>query len=377
MFDRVVARIKKQKSGGISTVESHNKRTVEVQNVTPGGRHETVYEQFPGLSLSEKVQKRIEKTGAKVIASGKNETTVLVEIMLSASPTYFRDNPLDYGKFDEKKMQAWLDANIKFLQKKYGENLLTVDVHLDEMTPHLHATMTPIATKQKAKRRTKEQIKNEEQAETYETSVFDCKNIFNNEGLIRFQDETAEAVQHLGIRRGIAGLRLENQTIKDHYAFIEEVNREAEKLLELKNGEIKLGDKPMLESFDAYRQREESRLEKYVNRAIHRLNNKVKKIYAAYKHWQARALSAETRLDAFTKVAGAESPALLENRLKTLENALAENESLQFKLMTKDFAIEELTKKVDSLEAISPEDRLQYKIEQAKRNIYGRNNTPP
>ena len=42
-------------------------------------------------------------------------------------------------------LDAWVDANIKWFNEKFGEeNVLSVQLHMDETTPHLHAIVMPI-----------------------------------------------------------------------------------------------------------------------------------------------------------------------------------------------------------------------------------------
>ena len=63
-----------------------------------------------------------------------------VELLLTASPEYFRpDNPTHGGYYDPTRMKEWLTANQQYLNQTWGERIVRAELHLDEMTPHIHA----------------------------------------------------------------------------------------------------------------------------------------------------------------------------------------------------------------------------------------------
>lgn len=55
--------------------------------------------------------------------------------------------------YNEGRWQAWVDANISFMQKTFGkENVVGCAGHMDEVTFHLHFTVVPILMRQAAER---------------------------------------------------------------------------------------------------------------------------------------------------------------------------------------------------------------------------------
>ena len=216
---RVSCRIQKLKSSNLSGVQKHNEREFDVPNANLEKSH--LNRRLIGASnLSKLVNNRINETKAKVISSGKNTSNVAVEIILSASPEYFRDNPDEIGVYDEKKMEAWVTCNKDFLEQKYGDNLVCLDLHLDEATPHLHAVVTPLLKKEKSYRRTKDQIKNNIPPRKYEAFSLDSKTMFNRGALIELQTDAALAVKDLGISRGIRGSKAKHTTLKEFYSIM-------------------------------------------------------------------------------------------------------------------------------------------------------------
>ena len=218
---RVSCRIQKLKSSNLSGVQKHNEREFDVPNADLEKSH--LNRRLIGIgNLSELVNNRIIETKAKVISSGKNTSNVAVEIILSASPEYFRDNPDQIGVYDEKKMEAWVTCNKDFLEQKYGDNLVCLDLHLDEATPHLHAVVTPLLKKEKSYRRTKDQIKNNIPPRKYEAFSLDSKTMFNRSALIELQTDAALAVKDLGILRGIRGSKAKHTTLKEFYSIMDQ-----------------------------------------------------------------------------------------------------------------------------------------------------------
>ena len=208
---QVSLRIQKLKCSNISGAKKHNQRTHQPDNADPDKKY--LNQVLVGSDdLDSLVFSRIKESGAKYIESGKNASTLAVEMVLSASPEYFRDNPCDSGDFDERKMLAWRDANLSFLKKKYGDNLVRVDLHLDEATPHMHAIITPLVEKQRKLRG----------KDAYRTvTVLDAKNMFNRSALVELQTDAAEAVKHLGIQRGLRYSKAKHTSIKQFYSQVE------------------------------------------------------------------------------------------------------------------------------------------------------------
>ena len=59
--------------------------------------------------------------------------------VISASREFFKQRPNR-----TKRLNEWVDEQIKFLKNEFGANLVTAVLHLDETTPHIEAFVTPI-----------------------------------------------------------------------------------------------------------------------------------------------------------------------------------------------------------------------------------------
>ena len=122
--------------GNESAMTDHIERKIIHPNVDPNRIHlnkELV--EFPeGVNnRTEAIQHRL-KTAALGRQIGKNQVQV-IRFMLSGTPEDMK-RIQDEGKLDE-----WCQDNIDWLKKTYGEeNVVAATLHLDESTPHIHAS---------------------------------------------------------------------------------------------------------------------------------------------------------------------------------------------------------------------------------------------
>ena len=190
---QVVCRMRKLKSAGeVGAAGAHNHR--------PGGGYGHVDPAAPkpirlvgSGDLVEQVKTRI---GDRAI---RKNAVLAVEFILSASPDYFRpDDPSAWGKYDQGRLDAWVDSQRKWLVDQFGQdNVVDLALHLDEATPHLHAVIVPI-------RETDNKLA--------------AAHWFDGPAKLRkLQDSAAAAVAHLGIERGEAFSVADHTTLADYY----------------------------------------------------------------------------------------------------------------------------------------------------------------
>jgi hypothetical protein len=90
------------------------------------------------------------------LASGVGEVAAqaespYVQIVLSASPSFFRAEGQGPGQWDDAKLKQWRDASMEWLRAEYGDDLAHVSLHLDEQTPHMHVLVIPTYQKKPRK----------------------------------------------------------------------------------------------------------------------------------------------------------------------------------------------------------------------------------
>ena len=156
------------------------------------------------LPLSEVVHTKIHSVEQR--RKIRPDAVYAVEILLTASPEYFRPNdPSKYGDYRVDRLNSWAKASQDWLQQEYGDRIVRAELHLDEATPHIHAYLVP----------------------TDENGQLNCKKIFGGRAkMFAFQDSYAAATQHLGLERGVKNSRAEHTTVKDYYSVVNAASQE-------------------------------------------------------------------------------------------------------------------------------------------------------
>ena len=205
-FARVGKRFKS--SGQIAACDKHNERERETPNadISKSASNEC-FVGNNGKSLVDLVWEQIGDNGGKKIrtsADPKHSAVLAFEMTLSASPEYFRpDNPGAAGEWQMDKLEAWEQLSAQWLKDVYGDNLIRATFHRDESTPHIHAVIVPLNEK----------------------GHINAKNyIGGREKLAALQDSYAEAMQPLGLSRGIRGSRVQHEKIQDYYKSVNQAD---------------------------------------------------------------------------------------------------------------------------------------------------------
>ena len=195
-----IARTKKLKRGNLSGSAAHVERERITPNADSQKQNLRLIDHDPEKKLDQLVLDTIGQHEQK--RKIRTDAVYCVELLLTASPDYFRpDNPTQGGHYEQEKLDAWMNATQEWLADQYGNRIVRAELHLDEMTPHVHAYMVPLD----------------------DLGQLRCNHFFDGRQKMRhFQDSYFEAMQHLGLERGIQGSRAKHQDIKDFYRIVEE-----------------------------------------------------------------------------------------------------------------------------------------------------------
>jgi hypothetical protein len=146
--------------------------------------------------------------------------------------THFNQNLIEYPDTVENRTQAiqyriqadgklddWCEDNIKWLQGTFGKkDVVSAVLHLDEKTPHIHATVVPIV---QGERRKAEQEKNngkkKYRKKAKDTVRLCTDDVMTRDNLERFQDTYAEIMEKYGLQRGIRGSEARRIDMPKHY----------------------------------------------------------------------------------------------------------------------------------------------------------------
>ena len=130
---------------------------------------------------------------------------------------------------DEGRLDEWCADNLQWLHRTFGkENTVSAVLHIDEHTPHIHATVVPIVTgeRRKAKR------KQTEGKRTYRkkaNAVRLCADdLLTRERLVAYHDSYAAAMSKYGLQRGVRGSEARHTTTAQYYRDLKRQTGELE-----------------------------------------------------------------------------------------------------------------------------------------------------
>ena len=133
--------------------------------------------------------------------------------MLSGSPD-------DMKRIEQAgKLDDWSRDNLDWLKKTYGaENIVSTVVHLDETTPHIHATMIPIVTGERRKAKMEQTTaKKKYRKKSTDTARLCADDVMSRTRLKEYQDTYAEQMAKYSLQRGIDGSEAKHIATSQYY----------------------------------------------------------------------------------------------------------------------------------------------------------------
>lgn len=119
---------------------------------------------------------------------------------------------------DEGRLDEWCNDNLQWLHRTFGkENTVSAVLHMDEHTPHIHATVVPIVTGERRKTR-KKQAEGRRTYRKKANAVRLCADdLMSRERLVAYHDSYAKAMAKYGLQRGIRGSEARHTTTAQYY----------------------------------------------------------------------------------------------------------------------------------------------------------------
>ena len=193
-----ICRIQKLKAGSLGGSAQHTARQRYTPNADPEQQHIRIIGQPDGPNTPDLETIVRQRIGDQTI---RKNAVLAVEFLLTASPEYFRpDEPGRAGYYEPQRLEDFQHTACVWLTKNYGDRIVRAELHLDEMTPHIHAYLVPLDEKGK----------------------LNCRALFGGSRyrLSELQDSFALAMTPLGLERGIKGSRATHTQIKEYYAAV-------------------------------------------------------------------------------------------------------------------------------------------------------------
>lgn len=188
--------------GTDSRMSAHIERTVHPKNADRTRTHlnrELV--QFPeGVrNRTQAIAHRVETAGIRRKV-GTNQVRA-IRVLLTGSNRDMKQIEAD-GRLDD-----WCNDSLQWLRETYGEqNLVSAVLHMDEKTPHIHATVIPIVTGERRKAGQEEQNGKKKYRKKNPQDVRLCADdVMARHRLKHYQDTYAQAMNKYGLQRGVDG----------------------------------------------------------------------------------------------------------------------------------------------------------------------------
>jgi len=200
-------------SGTDSAISAHIERTIKPKNADESRTHlnrELI--RFPdGVeNRTQAIQHRLDTAGL-TRKIGNNQVRA-IRILLTGTHEDM-ERITNEGKLDE-----WCNDNLKYLADTFGkENIVSAVLHMDEQTPHIHATLVPIIKEERKRKKKEEQVKKRYRKKPTDTVRLCADDIMTRAKLKSYQDTYAQSMSGYGLQRGIDGSEARHITTRQYY----------------------------------------------------------------------------------------------------------------------------------------------------------------
>lgn len=200
-------------AGNDSGTTAHIERSIMPKNADPTRTYlnRQLIEYPEGVKdRTAAIQYRLDNAGL-TRKIGSNQVQA-IRILLSATPE-------DMARIDkEGKLCEWCGDSLRYLYDTFGEeNIVSAHLHMDEKTPHIHATLVPIVKGERKRRKREEQVKKRYRKKPTDTVRLSADDIMTRQKLKSYQDGYAMAMQGYGLQRGINGSEARHISNQQYY----------------------------------------------------------------------------------------------------------------------------------------------------------------
>lgn len=182
----------------IAASSAHTMREKPTPNADPDGPAPVVMHLADGKTPYQAARRLLDG------AERRNRDTVLCrEIVLSASPSYFRPGREHIGgAYEPDRVKVWATVSLAWAKRQWPDQLASAVLHLDEMTPHMHLLVVP-------------------RVKSTAGWKLNSKALFDRERLRELQTGYGEALAPLGIRRGEPGSMATHTETRQFYGAVQ------------------------------------------------------------------------------------------------------------------------------------------------------------
>ena len=215
---------KKAKGASDARMSDHIERRVIAPNVDSTRTH--LNREL--VELPEGVTVRDEAIGHRIKSAGiKRKITPdqvrAIRVMMSGTHEDMMKIKQD-GRMDE-----WCNDSMEWLHKTFGrENTVSAVLHMDETTPHIHATIVPIVTGERRKAKQKQTEGKRSYRKKADAARLCADDVLNRDKLIGYHDDYAKIMDKYGLQRGVRGSEARHVTTAQYYRDLKRQTGELE-----------------------------------------------------------------------------------------------------------------------------------------------------
>ena len=204
---------KKAKGASDARMSDHIERRVIAPNVDPTRTHlnRELVELPEGVTVrDEAIAHRIKSAGIKRKITP--DQVRAIRVMMSGTHE-------DMMKIQQDgRMNEWCNDSMEWLHKTFGrENTVSAVLHMDETTPHIHATIVPIVMGERRKAKQKQTEGKRSYRKKADAARLCADDVLNRDKLIGYHDDYAKIMDKYGLQRGVRGSEARHVTTAQYY----------------------------------------------------------------------------------------------------------------------------------------------------------------
>ena len=204
---------KKAKGASDARMSDHIERRVIAPNVDSTRTHlnRELVELPEGVTVrDEAIAHRIKSAGIKRKITP--DQVRAIRVMMSGTHE-------DMMKIQQDgRMNEWCNDSMEWLHKTFGrENTVSAVLHMDETTPHIHATIVPIVTGERRKAKQKQTEGKRSYRKKTDAVRLCADDVLNRDKLIGYHDDYAKIMDKYGLQRGVRGSEARHVTTAQYY----------------------------------------------------------------------------------------------------------------------------------------------------------------
>ena len=204
---------KKAKGASDARMSDHIERRVIAPNVDSTRTHlnRELVELPEGVTVrDEAIAHRIKSAGIKRKITP--DQVRAIRVMMSGTHE-------DMMKIQQDgRMNEWCNDSMEWLHKTFGrENTVSAVLHMDETTPHIHATIVPIVTGERRKAKQKQTEGKRSYRKKADAARLCADDVLNRDKLIGYHDDYAKIMDKYGLQRGVRGSEARPVTTAQYY----------------------------------------------------------------------------------------------------------------------------------------------------------------